>query len=69
MHQKRASELHSLIEQLQSPISADEVPRVTAIAAQRIRELWMELEAREADIEDLRQQSASVAGKKLANAV
>jgi chromosome segregation ATPase len=59
MNEKRAQELHSIIEQLQSPIPADKVADVTYAAAVRIRELWMELEAREADLKHLRQLQAS----------
>jgi hypothetical protein len=59
MNEKRAHELRSIIEQLESPISADRVAIVTAAAAMRIRELWMELEAREADIEYLKQLQTS----------
>jgi hypothetical protein len=59
MNEKRAHELRSIIEQLESPISADRVAIVTAVAAMRILELWMEVEAREADIEHLRQLQTS----------
>jgi hypothetical protein len=59
MNEKTARELRSIIEQLESPISSDEVAHVTAAAAMRIRELWMELEAREADIEHLKQLQTS----------
>jgi hypothetical protein len=53
-HQARGRELLPLIEKLQSPISSDDVARMTAIAAGTIRDLWMELEACEARIEHLR---------------
>jgi hypothetical protein len=60
MNEQRAHEPHSLIEQLRSPIPADEVVRVTAIAAERIRELWMELEYYEAAIEHLRKREVDI---------
>jgi hypothetical protein len=59
MNEKRAHELRSIIEQLESPISADRVAIVTAAAAMRIRELWMEVESLEAEIEHLRQLQTS----------
>jgi hypothetical protein len=58
---ERRSELHSLIEQLQSPISGDEVARVTAIAAGTIRELWKEVESLRADREHFRQSGSTLA--------
>jgi hypothetical protein len=61
MNEKRAHELRSIIEQLESPISADRVAIVTAAAAMRIRELWMELEAREADLDHFRQSGSTLA--------
>jgi hypothetical protein len=58
---ERRSELLSLIEQLQSPISADEVERVTAIAAGTIRDLWKEVESLRADREHFRQSGSTLA--------
>jgi hypothetical protein len=50
----RQRELLPLMKKLRSPIPADEVERVTAIAAGAIRALWMKLEYYEAEIEELR---------------
>jgi osmotically-inducible protein OsmY len=46
---------------LESPIPGDEVARVTAAAAMRIRELWKEVESLRADREHFRQSGSTLA--------
>jgi hypothetical protein len=63
MNEKRADELRAIIRELQSPIEADRIPQVTALAVERIRELWMQVEKYEADIAELKASCLVTSGK------